>query len=282
MLECTAHPHACVIRQCRRCCTKFEDPIMPFIFTLWEAIRCFQQSRNLTHWVLLLVTTNCRHGRFFATLWSLSKGRHLCHSNTTNQRLAPPRLTPLRYHVWESSDSATHEDGLIHVLLLCKHKLPNSKVTRELLWTTDGDSHCAGATTEEDTSTLTEKHKIENRSSTHVQMLCSSTESPCTCHCDVKLYRRRSKNHRWTSKQCGSKAYIIMSFCGSNKQLVSGCWSGRRSDEVDPRQWWKNCSSMTECQRRIACPLGVLLALRRLHSEEWSFAGSRLAASKNN
>ena len=29
----------------------------------------------------------------------------------------------------------------------------------------------------------------QNRSSTHVQILCSSTESPCTCHCTVKLYR---------------------------------------------------------------------------------------------
>ena len=34
--------------------------------------------------------------------------------------------------VGESNDSATHEDDLIHVLLLCKHKLPNNKATREL------------------------------------------------------------------------------------------------------------------------------------------------------
>ena len=31
--QCTVHPHACVIRQCRSCCTKLETPIMPFIFT---------------------------------------------------------------------------------------------------------------------------------------------------------------------------------------------------------------------------------------------------------
>ena len=29
------------------------------------------------------------------------------------------------------NDSATHGDGLIHALLLCKHKLPNNKATRE-------------------------------------------------------------------------------------------------------------------------------------------------------
>ena len=43
-------------------------------------------------------------------------------------------------------------------------------------------------TTDEDTATLTEKHKTENRSSTNVQILCSSFECSCTCHCTVKLY----------------------------------------------------------------------------------------------
>ena len=28
-----AHPHACMIRQCRNCCTKLETPVVPFIFT---------------------------------------------------------------------------------------------------------------------------------------------------------------------------------------------------------------------------------------------------------
>ena len=117
------------------------------------------------------------------------------------ERLETPRLAPkvtLKKNwqkpaaaaVWESSDCATHEDGLMHVLLLCKHK-----VQRELPWTTDEGSHCADVTTEEDTTTLTENHKTENRSSTHVQILCSSAESPCTCHCTVKLYRSSSIPH---------------------------------------------------------------------------------------
>ena len=70
----------------------------------------------------------------------------------------------------------------------CSFAVQTQIATRELPWTTDEDSHCADVTTEEGTTTLTEKHKTENISSTHVQILCSSTESPCTCHCTVKLY----------------------------------------------------------------------------------------------
>ena len=44
----------------------------------------------------------------------------------------------------------------------------------------------------------------------------------------------------------------------------------------------KTCQSMGECQERIACLLGVLLALRRLDSEERSPAGSSPEASKIN
>ena len=60
------------------------------------------------------------------------------------------------------------------------------------------DSHASSSheVSLEPTSTRSEdlgKHSIytrlENRSSTHVQILCSSTESLCTCHSTVKLYR---------------------------------------------------------------------------------------------
>ena len=66
-----------------------------------------------------------------------------------------------------------NEDGLIHVLLLCKHKLPNNKATREPPRTTHEDSHCADVTTEEDTTTLTEKHKTENRSTAQMSKYCA-------------------------------------------------------------------------------------------------------------
>ena len=43
-----------------------------------------------------------------------------------------------------------------------------------------------------------------------------------------------------------------------------------------------NCPSVGESQRRIAYLHGVLLALRRMDSEECSLVGSSLEASKNN
>ena len=47
-----------------------------------------------------------------------------------------------------------------------------------------------------DTTTLTETHKTENRSSTNVQTLCSSNESPCSCHCTGKLYRQQRQQQQ--------------------------------------------------------------------------------------
>ena len=58
-------------------------------------------------------------------------------------------------------------------------------------------------------------------------------------------------------------------------------WERLWERKKDPGNEGKNCPSMGECQRS-ACLLGVLLALRRLESEEGSLVGSGLEASKNN
>ena len=84
---------------------------------------------------------------------------------------------PTAAAVWESNEKATRGDGLKHVLLLCKHKLPLEPRMRTVT-----------VLMSQLRKTLL-KHKTENSSSTHVQMLCSSTESPFTCHCTVKLCR---------------------------------------------------------------------------------------------
>ena len=57
-------------------------------------------------------------------------------------------------------------------------------------------------------------------------------------------------------------------FVAVDSNWGSGYGSRRRGNCVDPRKWWKNCPSIGECQRRIACLLCVFLALRRLDSEE--------------
>ena len=119
------------------------------------------------------------------------KNTHLSRENPRSYLIQLVQRHPVIPHEhaaagWESNDIATHEDGLKRVLLLCKHKLPNNQATRELHWTTDEDNHCADVTTVEDTTTLTDKRKTENKSSTHVRKLCSSTGCPCPCHCTVK------------------------------------------------------------------------------------------------
>ena len=104
---------------------------------------------------------------------------NVCHSKATRMcRTGSRRRVRIKWqcNAWERYDT-------------CSFAVQTQIATRELPWTTDEDSHCADVTTDEDTITLTEKHKTENRSSTHVQILCSSTESPCTCQCTVKLYR---------------------------------------------------------------------------------------------
>ena len=44
-------------------------------------------------------TSKSQSGVCFKEAKTLTKGRHLYHSSTANQRLAPPRPTPLRHHV---------------------------------------------------------------------------------------------------------------------------------------------------------------------------------------